>query len=669
MRRKPALLLFAALAAALLLFGCKSGPSGDGSPQARYETTTLTISAGDAAASGLAERAIFLGSFADVTSVTIEVAGEDKFGVLQNPLATATLTQDGSGVWRGTIPDLPIGPLLTFTAHGYDASATEIFNGVATQMLTGSGDSVTVAMDPADNTVPIVFPIITGITRPAEIERSTDAPVTVSVQGNASETLNFAFTSGGGGFAPLAGTIPLPSGGTGTINATYSAPAAVGTYPHSVRVTNSQGNAVETDFDTTVVYAVTTADVQTGFAPVVTALLGKRTGNDVTWTATVTDDGPLAALTYAWSFAQSGGTAGAAFSVAGANPGVMAGYDQTVTGEITLTVTDGDTLETSVTFILVPGQFPDDLVGTPPIVPPSFAYVAAAGGVNDLTVIDTVTNTEDISVSLTFAPFALALSPDGQFLYITGLNDDLVAVMDTATRSVVDTIAVGDAPRDLAFLPDGSRVYVVNQLSQNISVIDTASHAIVATIPLPSFAQGIAITPDGSKAYVGTTSAHSVEVISTATNSVTASIYVGGVSASPAGMAVSPDGSLVYAAGSNGANVIVISTATDAILGTVPTGTSPHKVAFSPDGSQAYVTNYQTDNVTVIDVASSAVLDTIAVGNHPYGVAFKADGTAVYVANSGLSATGNSVSVIDPATRSVVATVTVWGPQGIVTSP
>lgn len=382
MLKRLAITTAAALLAALVLFGCnRSGDSpGPQGPAPVYPTTTLEVSVGDGTASAQSQRFVFVGTFADVTRITMDVAGEDKFGVLQNPLASIELTKGADGVWRSVIADLPIGPLLTFTAHGYDASDTEIFNGSTAQTLTGSGDLVTVAMDPVEDGVAIVFPIVEAITLPAEIVHDTSAQVAVDVRGNPSETLDFGFSSGGGTFAPPGGTLGLPSGGTGTFNTQYTAPSAVGTYNHAVRVTNAQGNAVETDFSTTVVYAVTNPDVRVSFAPVVSALLGKRNGSDVTWTATVSDDGPLAALSYAWSFAPASGSPAASFSVADANPGVLSGYDPTVNGEVTLTVTDGDGLVTSVSFTLVAGQFPDGVVQTPSPPPAaSFAYFPANG--------------------------------------------------------------------------------------------------------------------------------------------------------------------------------------------------------------------------------------------------------------------------------------------------
>ncbi len=340
----------------MISLGSCGGDHGDGG--AVYPTTSVTFSVGGASDAAGA-KAPFLSTFADVTRVTVVISGKDKYGVDQDPLTTVELTKGPDGVWSALVPDLPVGPALTFTAHGYDASNEEIFSGVTVQILTGSADTVVITMSPVSSGGEILFPIISGITVPSEIVVSTDAAVSIVVTGSPNENLAYAVTSGGGAFNPATGTIALPSSANGTINTTYTAPASPGTLTHTVKLTNSQGNSVESDFSTNIVYSQTTATVTVGFAPVVTALSAKRTGNQVSWTVTVSDDKALSLLSFAWSFSQTAGTTGAAFSTADANPGVLSGYDQTVAGTITLTVTDGDVLSTTISFALSAGQFPD----------------------------------------------------------------------------------------------------------------------------------------------------------------------------------------------------------------------------------------------------------------------------------------------------------------------
>src|SRR5215469_16917540 len=73
----------------------------------------------------------------------------------------------------------------------------------------------------------------------------------------------------------------------------------------------------------------------------------------------------------------------------------------------------------------------------------------------------------------------------------------------------------------------------------------------------------------------------------------------------------------------------------------------------------AYVTNSGSGTVSVIDTATNTVVATVPVGSDPNGVAITPDGTRTYV-------TGSPTSVIDTSTNTVVATVPVGGnPSGV----
>ena len=82
--------------------------------------------------------------------------------------------------------------------------------------------------------------------------------------------------------------------------------------------------------------------------------------------------------------------------------------------------------------------------------------------------------------------------------------------------------------------------------------------------------------------------------------------------------------------------------------------------------TRAYVTNGGDNTVSVIDTATNTVVATIPVGQFPFGVAITPDGTRAYVPNAG----DNTVSVINTATNTVVATVPVGGgPFGVAITP
>src|ERR1044072_2664410 len=70
--------------------------------------------------------------------------------------------------------------------------------------------------------------------------------------------------------------------------------------------------------------------------------------------------------------------------------------------------------------------------------------------------------------------------------------------------------------------------------------------------------------------------------------------------------------------------------------------------------TRGYVTNSGNNTVSVIDTATNTVVATIPVGS-PQGIAVTPNGAFAYVAN----ADSNTVSVISAASNTVVATVAV----------
>lgn len=82
--------------------------------------------------------------------------------------------------------------------------------------------------------------------------------------------------------------------------------------------------------------------------------------------------------------------------------------------------------------------------------------------------------------------------------YITNQLSNDVSVLDTATNTVVATIPVGSAPRGVAVHPAGTFVYVANNGSGTVSVLDTATNTVIATVTVGDapVAFGQFITPE-----------------------------------------------------------------------------------------------------------------------------------------------------------------------------
>jgi len=140
-------------------------------------------------------------------------------------------------------------------------------------------------------------------------------------------------------------------------------------------------------------------------------------------------------------------------------------------------------------------------------------------------------------------PLNMALSPNGQEIYVACEASHTVIVVGTATRQKVAEIPVGRHPTDVAFSPDGSKAYVSNRLDDSVSVIDVLSRQVVATIPVGDEPHGVLTDGTGEHLYVLNTSSDSISVIETSTLRQVKRLSG---SRSPWSLSLSPDGSLIY---------------------------------------------------------------------------------------------------------------------------
>lgn len=265
-------------------------------------------------------------------------------------------------------------------------------------------------------------------------------------------------------------------------------------------------------------------------------------------------------------------------------------------------------------------------------------------------------------------PRFIVFSSDGSRAYVTNSAANTVEIIDTATQTFLGNISVGTSPFNIAINPAGTRIYVTNFLSNNVSVIDTSTNSVIATIGVGNRPRGIAVTPDGGKAYVANTTGNSVSVIDLATNSVIKTIT--GFT-TPFDIAINPLGTFAYVTQNTFPGTFrVIDTATDTITGSAHTltGNGARAIAIAPSGLTAYIANVSstTNNLSVVDLATNTETATISVGTTPLDIAINSTGTKGYVTASG----SNVVTVVDLTNNTVSTTISVGlAPTGIAITP
>ena len=313
-------------------------------------------------------------------------------------------------------------------------------------------------------------------------------------------------------------------------------------------------------------------------------------------------------------------------------------------------------------------------------------FPASIAGTGELEFVEQVWNGKD-GVDGLDAANALAMSPDGNHVYVAACDDDALAVFGrdgtTGALSFVQVVRNGQAGVDgldgttsVTLSPDGNHVYATGERDSALVVFsrEAATGALTFVQVVKdgeggvdglSWAWTVAVSPDGSHVYVVGANDHAVAAFSRdATTGALTFVQVlkdgqGGVDgvADPRGVTVSPDGSHVYVAGSGDDAVAVFGRdgATGALtfVQTVKEGQDgvdglegPWALTVSPDGGHLYVAGSRDHALAVFGRgAATGELTFVQVVEDNQGgvdgllevsaVTVSADGKHVYAAGPG----------------------------------
>ena len=308
------------------------------------------------------------------------------------------------------------------------------------------------------------------------------------------------------------------------------------------------------------------------------------------------------------------------------------------------------------------------------------AYVTNEDSQN-LSVIDTRTDSLIATIPVGTRPRGVKVSPDGRTVYVAlsgspkcppsmpdaeceqlkaDKSKDGIAEVDVAARRVRRILPGGSDPEQFDISHDGSRLYISNEDAGTASMVDLKGGTIDTTVPVGAEPEGVRISPDGKLVYVTAESDTSIRVLDAATGSVKARIKV---DRRPRDVAFTPDGKRAYSTAEVGGTVSVIDVVNNKVLATIPLpkDAKPMGARVAPDGKRVYVATGRGGTVLVIDPATNKVVGSVKVGQRPWGIALTTDGAKLYTANG----PSNDVSVVDTKSLQVIKTIPVgkipWG--------
>jgi YVTN family beta-propeller protein len=290
---------------------------------------------------------------------------------------------------------------------------------------------------------------------------------------------------------------------------------------------------------------------------------------------------------------------------------------------------------------------------------------------NDVSVFSGATATTSAALITTLyagsSPYAVAIDPISNKIYVANYGSGNVAVIDGATNSFV-TVADSHAsgPYAVTVNPVTNKAYVVIEPSDSVDVVDGASYpATSVTDPSAENATAVTVNPLTNTAYVANSQSNTVTVITG--SAYTTSVNVG---TGPDAILADPLTNTIYVANYASNNVSVVSGATNAVVTTVadPSAKGPYAVSGNPVTNTLYVANYTSNNVSVISGATNTLMTTMADPGaaNPYAVAVNPVTNLIYVANY----TSGTVSVFTGDTNTLIAAPVVGtNPVALVMNP
>ena len=292
-------------------------------------------------------------------------------------------------------------------------------------------------------------------------------------------------------------------------------------------------------------------------------------------------------------------------------------------------------------------------------------------------------------------PLAAVLAPGGRrvVLSLSGWRVQGIQVIDRSTGAVVQTLVQPSAFVGLAFSPDGQSLYASggNQdviyryrwSGDSATLADSIVLAPKERAGGTRYPAGLALSPDGRTLYVAENLGDALAVVELPSGRIKERRPTARY---PYAVAVAPNGQ-VFVSSWTGASVLAFRPRPDGTLGdaaTIPVGRHPSALLLNRTGSRLFVASASTDRVTVVDTRSQARLADLldappeaTEGSTPNALALSGDETRLYVAE----ADNNAVAVIrlgsatrdatagTPDSDSLVARIPVgWYPSALLTA-
>jgi len=154
-------------------------------------------------------------------------------------------------------------------------------------------------------------------------------------------------------------------------------------------------------------------------------------------------------------------------------------------------------------------------------------YVANLAG-DDVTVIDTTTETVNATLPVGQDPFGVGINLSNGDIFVANSGDNSVSVFDSTHAPVTTIAGVGTKPVSIIYHPVNNEMYAVATGSNNVIPIDTGLYTISPAIGVGNKPHGIVFNSNNNFLYVGNKDDETYTVIAP-DKSIRATISLGNV--------------------------------------------------------------------------------------------------------------------------------------------
>lgn len=196
---------------------------------------------------------------------------------------------------------------------------------------------------------------------------------------------------------------------------------------------------------------------------------------------------------------------------------------------------------------------------------------------NDIAIIDAVTNEIVARIQAPGrTPALVNFSPDGARAYVPQINSGDVAVFDVATREHLATVPAGHGAMGTVLFVEREELWVTGGNDNLIAIIDTARDELKELIHLRSHPHDLRATPDGKQVVVSLRDSNAVVVFDVASRTVVGAV---GTELRPDMVAITADGRYAYVTNRASDSVTKIDLVNLQQVTTIPVGAGPHGIA------------------------------------------------------------------------------------------